>query len=388
MAKKKTILFVAPPDSVHTGRWVKQREDRKWDVHLFPSYEAGPHPLLNHVTMHGPIPNAPGFFHKAKNKCRHFMQKLFPASGDETFGLAQSIRKLRPDMVHSLEMLRGGRLVSRAYDLLNGKTAPWIVTCWGNELYFFGRWPEHESTVKEILRKCDYFLCDCQRDARLSREYGFEKEVLPVQPVGGGYNWVKAQPLCTEPTPSKRTLIVLKGYQGVRGRALFGIRALQLCAKTIIQKRYTVALYSVHDEDVRNASQNLAQSAGIKVEIVPQSSHEDMLRLHGRSRISIGLSLSDGLSNSFLEACLMGAFPIQSDTMGVPEWFHDGENGRLVPPEDPQKISIAIQKALTDDVWVDHAAQINAEAVKKHYDETLIRNNVLRMYETILAERA
>ena len=84
----------------------------------------------------------------------------------------------------------------------------------------------------------------------------------------------------------------------------------------------------------------------------------------------------------------MGAFPIQSDTLGAPEWFHDGENGRLVPPEDPQKIAIAIQKTLTDDIGVDHAAQINGEAVKKHYDETLVRNNVLRMYETISSRRA
>jgi hypothetical protein len=41
----------------------------------------------------------------------------------------------------------------------------------------------------------------------------------------------------------------------------------------------------------------------------------EILKLHGRPRISISLSISDAISRSVLEAMVMGAFPIQRMTI-------------------------------------------------------------------------
>jgi len=71
-----------------------------------------------------------------------------------------------------------------------------------------------------------------------------------------------------------------------------------------------------------------------------------MLHYYGRARIYIGLSISDAISTSLLEAMVMGAFPIQSCTACADEWIEDGKSGFIVPPEDPHVIAEAIRRAL------------------------------------------
>jgi len=60
--------------------------------------------------------------------------------------------------------------------------------------------------------------------------------------------------------------------------------------------------------DVKIAAQLLKSSAGISVDIMPPCSPEEILRLHGLARSSIGLSIGDGIPMSFLEAMIMGSF--------------------------------------------------------------------------------
>ena len=52
----------------------------------------------------------------------------------------------------------------------------------------------------------------------------------------------------------------------------------------------------------------------VKINFINNVKYEEILEMHSKSRISIALSLSDGLPSSFLESMAMGSFPIQSDT--------------------------------------------------------------------------
>jgi len=112
-----------------------------------------------------------------------------------------------------------------------------------------------------------------------------------------------------------------------------------------------------------------------------------MLRYYSRSRIYIGLSISDAISTSLLEAMVMGAFPIQSYTACADEWIVDGKSGFIVPPEDPDVIAKAIRRALRDDALVDQAAEINAKTANARLDYSIIQPQVVKMYRDILEER-
>jgi glycosyltransferase involved in cell wall biosynthesis len=56
----------------------------------------------------------------------------------------------------------------------------------------------------------------------------------------------------------------------------------------------------------------------------------------------------DGLPNVLVEASSQGLACISTNISGVPELVADGENGLLVPPEDPAALAAAIERAIRD----------------------------------------
>jgi hypothetical protein len=380
------VLFVAMVNSIHTARWISQLSDSDFDVHVFPCQTALPHPLITNATVHfiGLGLRAVGLSvvlaQQARLKDRLGISKL-PAVFDRSLWLARAIRRLKPDLIHSLEFQHAGYLTLAARNRLHGQFPTWAATNWGSDISLFGRLPEHAARIREILEGCDYYSCECERDVKLAREMGFRGKVLPVLPNGGGYNLGTAQSLRSPGPTSARKTIVLKGYQGWAGRALVGLRALELCASKL--EGYRIAMY-LTSPDVELAARLFTARTGIPVEFVPKTSHEEILRLHGSARISIGLSIGDAISTSLLEAILMGAFPIQSCTACAEEWIEDGKTGFIVPPEDSQPIADALERALRDDVLVDSAAEANAHLAAERMDERVIRPQIIEMYERIV----
>ena len=297
------------------------------------------------------------------------------------------IQREKPDIIQSLEIQNSSyltRLVKQKY-YQNKPFPKWIVTNWGSDIYLFARLSNHRYKIRQVLTECDYYSCECQRDIQLARDLGFQGKVLPVFPNTGGFNLELVSKLRQEGLTSQRKIIMLKGYQTWAGRALFGLRALERCAD--ILKGYEIYVYSARTEDIQIAIELFAQSTGIPITSIPLgSSHETLLEFHGKSRISIGLSISDGISTSLLEAMVMGSFPIQSCTACANEWFVDGETGLLVPPEDVEIIEVAIRKALTDDQLVDNAASQNYELAKNRLDSENLKQKTIQFYQTVLRD--
>jgi len=389
------ILFVALGESVHVARWIKQLEGQDWDIHLFPhSAYDGIHPELENVTVHNlvrrpkqyisatvrqtgldwPLPRGRRSATALIQNFNHFKQPV---------RLARLIHRLRPDVIHSLEMQRCGYLTLTSRNQLNGnRLPPWIYSSWGSDIFFFGRRSDHQPKIREVLSMCDYFIPDCERDVQLARDFGLRGEVLGVFPVSGGFDLHQMKQFGSGIPIADRKVIAIKGYQSEEwgGRALNALEALRMIAAQL--EDFEVVVYSA-TEDVRQHAENLAQDIGIKLSVLPQSHSHEIVKLMGRARIAIGIGLADGTPVAMLEAMIMGAFPVQSDTVSTAEWIRDGENGLLVPPEQPEAIARAIQRALSDDELVEKAARINADIAAERLDQDVIRPRVIEIYKQI-----
>jgi glycosyltransferase involved in cell wall biosynthesis len=235
--------------------------------------------------------------------------------------------------------------------------------------------------IREVLSSCEFYDCECERDVGLAREFGFRGEVLPVLPNAGGYD-LQALRAMRQPGPaSERKLILLKGYQGWQGRALFALRGLELAADAL--KGYRLAIFRAMTEDVLISARLLAARTGLPVEFIPPVPQDEMFRLQGRARMYVAMNISDGIGISILEAMMMGAFPIHSNTGSAEEWVKHGQSGFIVDPEDPGQIAEAVRRAATDDELVDRAAAINAKTADERLAESVIRPKVIESYQRI-----
>jgi glycosyltransferase involved in cell wall biosynthesis len=393
------ILFVAMTDSIHTARWINQIAGQGWNIHLFPVYSVAPSSELRNVTVYGLALFRPRNLHSSVRyigllpigTTGNFLEKaiyrFFPQLW--AYALSVLVRIIKPDIMHSLEFQHSAYLslpIMQKERKRSDKPPKWIVTNWGSDIYLFGRLAEHREQVRQVLAQCDFYSCECERDVTLAQKLGLGGQVLPVFPNTGGFDLQKVERLCQPEPASKRRTVLLKGYQNWAGRALVGLRALTRCADILKSSGYLVAIYSASPE-VKIAVELFEQETGIRTVLIPTSTHDEMLRWYGKARLYIGLSISDAISTSLLEAIVMGAFPIQSCTACADEWIIDGQSGLIVPPEDVDVIEKALRRALTDDALIDQAAFLNKETARKRLDAAIIQPKVIDFYKHVCTSK-
>jgi len=387
------ILFVAMADSVHTARWISQIADQEWDLHLFPAYPARSHPDLKNVSVHGVNRTSrnPSLTRRVITRVRKSLGRFRPQSSMDRpcpeRELTRVIHRLQPDVIHSLEMQHAGYLTRAALDHCKGDDAKhWVYSSWGSDIYYFGNVDEHRDRIRRVLELCPYLISDCKRDIPLAKQFGFEGEVLGVFPGPGGFR-IEQMIGYRKPGPvNLRRTIVLKGYhqQDWVGRGLVGLEAIHRCADALAD--YEIAVICAAD-NVRYAAEYVARLSGLNMNVLPrQSPHEEILRVLGRSRASIALSLSDGTPNTMLEAMVMGALPIQSDTVSTAEWIQDGMNGLLTPAEGVDAVETAIRRAVSDDELVVQADLLNRQITGEQISWEVVQPQVVQMYQRVASQ--
>jgi glycosyltransferase involved in cell wall biosynthesis len=302
----------------------------------------------------------------------------------ETHGpgvLASLICDLKPDLIHSMEFQHSAYLVLAARDLVQGPFPRWLATNWGSDIFYFGRQPEHARQIKRVCESIDLYSCECHRDLALGREFGYSGPDLPVVPNSGGMEIDQILSLRDAAPPSRRKLIMVKGYDHFAGRAMISLAVLERFAAEL--RDYTIVLYSVGAKPRARAMQ-LAGAGILKIKIIAWAPHDEMLRHFGKARIYLGISVSDAISTSVLEAMAMGAFPIQTDTSCCGDWFIDGRTGFAVPPDNFETICARFRTALLDDALVDNAAIENLGIIKSRLAMDVIRPRIKHFYRQAL----
>jgi glycosyltransferase involved in cell wall biosynthesis len=108
--------------------------------------------------------------------------------------------------------------------------------------------------------------------------------------------------------------------------------------------------------------------------------HTEILALFSKSRLYVGVSLSDGLSTSAIEAMAMGAFPIQSSTSCASEWFVEGVSGRSLFEISPSYIGKAITESFAEGTKLDDARKRNLEIVSSRFHSLQLSKSHLKFY--------
>ncbi len=372
----KKVVAVGMFDSVHFARWLEQFQDQDLSFFLFPS---SPHRRI-HPKLSMLLKSTSRAHYSLAPLSRYFglplwiLDKLLDNSSRGLL-LKRAIRSVKPDFVHALELQNAGYLVLKSLGKSKPENLKIIVTNYGSDIFWFRRFPKHSQTLKALLNLADIYAAECDRDIALARELGFDGTTMPVRPNAGGFSEQVLNAPLTE--AAERKTIAVKGYHGWVGRAHVAIEAISLIASQL--REYRVVFYSSNLSTVRLA-QKLAKRTGLDIEINKKGalSHEQMLNLFGRSAVYVGLSESDGISTSLLEAMAMGAVPVQTSTACCDEWFSE-ETGVAIKNIEAEEVSKGILRAL-ELSKLGLAAKKNRETIRNKASESFVKEASLLYY--------
>jgi glycosyltransferase involved in cell wall biosynthesis len=215
---------------------------------------------------------------------------------------------------------------------------------------------------------------------------GFTGTFFPVVPNAGGIEQHLLNELVITPT-SERRVVLIKGYTNFVGRADIALDAVRLLGSELAG--YDVVVYSATLK-AQQLVRRIRKTTDINIRSIPKKklSHREMIALFSSARVYVGVSESDGISTSMLEAMATGCFPIQTTTACVDEWIEDGVSGLFIADIDANSIAELLVKALSDDSLVDSAATINQVSASKKLDQTVISKVVSEYYPVILRNAA
>jgi glycosyltransferase involved in cell wall biosynthesis len=281
--------------------------------------------------------------------------------------LQRLVDRHQPDLVHAMRIPFEG--------IAAGALTGWpvIVSVWGNDFTLFAdrTWMMAKAT-RRALATAEVLHCDCQRDARIAREWGFPADrPIWVLPGNGGIDRSVFYPGRSDfrlrlGIPEQATVIL--NPRGIR----------EYIRTDTFFKSLSPVLHSFPDVHVvcpgmagSRYAENMITDIRLdrrRVHLLPTLDRRLMADAFRASRVSVSLSEHDGTPNTLLEAMACGALPVVGDVASVREWIRDGINGVVVSALDPIMVAAALMRALRNDTLVQAAQEENERLVRDRAD--------------------
>lgn len=257
----------------------------------------------------------------------------------EAIRLRRLIRQLEPDVLHVHWVIPQGLTA-----LLVGRKVPWVVTTLGGDVYaLHGKLAS--GLKRRVLRRARAVttMNADMRDRLVA--LGADEATTYVQPLGADITGLRQ--------------LIRPDTARVPGRILFVGRLVEKKgAKVLID-----ALRRLPDDvpwtaeivgDGPLADELAARAEGLPLTFSGAATRAELANAYARSTLLVVPSVpaasgdQDGLPTVLLESMGTGLPVVASDLPGINEVITDGENGELVPPNDPDALAKALGGLLTD----------------------------------------
>jgi L-malate glycosyltransferase len=207
------------------------------------------------------------------------------------------------------------------------------------------------------------------RTGSLHREFGLPTGapligvVGRLAPLKGLEDFLTAAPIIARRFPSARFLIV---------------------GDTLAPSERTKAI----DDPYMAQLKRQAAQLGLEDRLIFTGYRSDVECILAELSVSVLPSLSEGLSNALLESMAAGVPVVATRVGGTAEALHDGENGLLVPPSDPDAIANAICRLLDAPDLASQLGLAARRSIVERYSMTRMVERTSMVYEGLLKHDA
>jgi glycosyltransferase involved in cell wall biosynthesis len=146
----------------------------------------------------------------------------------------------------------------------------------------------------------------------------------------------------------------------------------------------------IGDGERREALQALASELGVvdRVEFLGWQDHESVLKHVGQCEVLVLPTRSEGLPIAVLEGMLAGKPVIATAVGGIPEQITDGEDGLLVPVDDPQALADALSRVLSDRQLAGRLGQAAMDKVHRCFTVERTADAYEGLFRELLTDRS
>jgi glycosyltransferase involved in cell wall biosynthesis len=360
IGKRKKILIIGMSESPHLHTWIEGIADSgiASDVWLFPS----DFPVRRYKNSGIKVREFPYFIFGIVTNLSFRILDVLTDRLWRSYFLYREIKRIKPTHLHFHETQHGAYLYnSIAGHPKNRFVGKVILSTWGSDLIVYGRSKSHSLRVRQTLSWVQLLTSERVADFEIAIDNGFQGKFLA--PIFITVGSKRLDPNLKQ--ASERNLVLIKGYQDNHGRALNALKCIELLSSQMDLSPFKFLVFSA-SESVILQSELLANK--IDIEVLPRIPKLELLEYFKEARIYLGLSISDGLSTSMVEAMSCGAFPIQSQNSSAPEFLTHGVTGGVVDPWNIEEITNMLKIALTRDELVNQAALVNRRVITDKYN--------------------
>ncbi|TAK91737.1 MAG: glycosyltransferase family 1 protein [Burkholderiaceae bacterium] len=161
----------------------------------------------------------------------------------------------------------------------------------------------------------------------------------------------------------------------------FERKGLASCIEALAELPQACLMVVGHDKH-QARYQTLAQSCGVAGRVVFAGAQQDVLPFYGMADAFVLPTLYDPFPNAVLEAMACGLPVITSTKSGVAELISNGQQGEVVPPNQPASLAQAM-RALMQSGRAD-AMGAAARKLAEHHDLTRLGQQLSDLYRQLL----
>lgn len=324
------ICYIADGASIHTQRWVNYFAKNGHETHLIswkmmPGYE-------DNVNIHLLTKLAPKIWTVSQ-----YISFIF-----WIFQVRHLVKIIKPDIVD-------GHFIT-VYGFLAACSGfhPLVVSAWGSDMLVQPKINLiSKFTAKYALKKADIIICLFPIDVveRQITELGIDSN--KIRPVLLGVDTSEFNPSHRD-EKIRRTLNIDRPQPVVIStRSLAPIydvetlvEAIPLVLAEIPQAKFLIAGTGEQQDYLMELARTLGVSDNANfIGWVPRS---ELPKYLSSADVYVSSSLSDGTSNSLLEAMACGLAPIVTDIPANRPWVNDGKNGFLFPARDCKTLAAKV----------------------------------------------
>ncbi len=206
----------------------------------------------------------------------------------------------------------------------------------------------------------------------------------PAQKTEVIYNGATTQNQGFSKDKIQDSLVLFVGHLGVRKGLPYLIHSLPF----VFDKNKNAKVAIVGDGPLKSPCQRVAMKLGIsnRVTFTGAVTESQKNQWYQKARVCVFPSTYEPFPMVALEALTAGKPVVASSVGGLPEVIHNGVNGFLVPPRNPERIATALTRILSDEELGNRLAANALRTIDREFRWEKIAQKTLKLYRSCVGE--